>query len=84
MFICDCCGCCCRNLNKSPLYAELDSGNGTCKYLIGNLCSIYDQRPLLCRIDDCYELFFKNSMEREKFYKLNMLVCENLKTNEEE
>lgn len=51
MFKCDCCGACCRHLNLSALYAELDRGDGTCKYLSGNLCSIYEKRPLLCRVD---------------------------------
>ena len=49
MFYCDRCGACCRNLRKSKLYAELDRGDGTCRYLAGNLCSIYENRPLLCR-----------------------------------
>ena len=43
MFKCDCCGCCCRNLQLSDLYSELDRGDGTCKYLVGNLCSIYEK-----------------------------------------
>ncbi len=37
MFSCDCCGCCCRNLKKSELYAQLDRGDGTCIYLKENL-----------------------------------------------
>lgn len=44
MFYCDRCGACCRNLRKSKLYAELDRGDGTCRYLAGNLCSIYENR----------------------------------------
>jgi len=40
MFQCDRCGCCCRNLHKSEIYAELDRGDGVCKYLLGNLCTI--------------------------------------------
>lgn len=49
MFLCDKCGLCCRNLNLSEIYADLDRGDGTCKYLQGNLCSIYEKRPLKCR-----------------------------------
>ena len=37
MFECDVCGHCCRNLDKSPIYLELDKGDGTCKYLVGKL-----------------------------------------------
>ena len=83
MFQCDRCGCCCRNLHKSEIYAELDRGDGVCKYLLGNLCTIYERRPLFCRVDECYELFFSEDMIREDFYKLNMAECEKLKKEEE-
>lgn len=80
MFHCECCGACCRNLNKSELYAELDAGGGVCRYLQGNLCSIYDERPLLCRIDECYEMFFKTQYSLEEYYELNYQICKKLKS----
>jgi len=70
-------------LSKSELYLDLDRGDGICKYLEGNLCLIYEERPLLCRVDDCYELFFKDSISVEEYYKLNMDVCKKLKDMEE-
>ncbi len=79
MFKCDRCGCCCRNLGMSPLYSELDRGDGVCRYLSGNLCSIYEDRPLLCRVDDCYDLFFKEIMDREEYYRQNEEICKALK-----
>lgn len=79
MFTCDKCGMCCRNLHLSPLYAELNDGTGVCKYLKGNLCSIYPNRPLLCRIDECYNHFFKDMMSKDEYYKLNYEVCNQLK-----
>lgn len=79
MFNCDMCGLCCRNLDKSELYSDLHNGNGICKYLRGDLCSIYDNRPLLCRVDECYELFYKKSMTRDEYYKLNYKFCLELK-----
>lgn len=82
MFKCDCCGCCCRNLSKSELYINLDRGDGVCKYLSGNLCSIYNDRPLFCRVDECYELFFKDNMPLEEYYRLNQKECEKLKKQE--
>ena len=82
MFYCDKCGECCRNLDKSPLYTDLDCGNGICKHLVGNLCEIYEERPLICRIDDCYALFFKDSMTRAEFYQLNHAVCIKLKKHQ--
>lgn len=83
MFKCECCGTCCRNLDKSKIYEDLDRGDGTCIYLIGNLCSIYNDRPLLCRVDDCYELYFRKFMNREEYYKLNKKECKNLKSKKE-
>lgn len=82
MFACDQCGECCRNLDKSPIYSELDSGDGTCLYLIGNLCSIYEKRPMLCRIDESYDLLFKDKMTRDEFYKLNQSYCTKLKNHQ--
>lgn len=83
MFQCNQCGECCRHLNLSPLYADLDDGMGVCKYLSGNLCSIYQTRPLLCRIDDSYEAYFKSKISLEEFYRLNNAVCEILKKYKE-
>lgn len=79
MFQCEKCGACCRNLDKSSIYAELDSGGGVCKYLKGNQCSIYNDRPLLCRIDECYDVFFKDQYSLEEYYELNYQVCKKLK-----
>ncbi len=84
MFKCDKCGQCCRNLDKSPVYAELHNGDGVCKYLNGNLCSIYLTRPILCRVDESYELYFKNIMARDKYEELNHEFCIVLKKLEEE
>lgn len=83
MFKCDHCGCCCRNLDKSSLYASLDRGDGICKYLIGNDCSIYENRPLLCRVDESYEQLFSNVMSREHYYQINRDACNNLRKLEE-
>lgn len=80
MFQCDKCGACCRNLRLSSLYKELDRGDGVCKYLDGNLCSIYDNRPLICRVDDSYNVLFKDKLSREEYYRLNYESCIKLKT----
>lgn len=78
MFPCSKCGECCRNLNRSPLYRNMHNGDGICIYLKGNLCSIYQSRPLICRIDDAYDVFFKEKMTLEEYYKLNKEACEHL------
>lgn len=82
MFLCDQCGQCCRQVNLSSLYQELDRGDGVCKYLDGNLCSIYETRPLLCRVDESYEIFFKETMNQDEYYRLNYAACSKLKTKE--
>lgn len=83
MFKCDCCGECCRNLDKSDLYKELNRGDGVCKFLMENLCSIYDNRPLLCRIDDSYDIYFKDKYTKKEYYKLNYEVCKKLQVKGE-
>ena len=80
MFNCDKCGECCRHLYLSPLYKDLDRGDGICKYLADNVCSIYPNRPIKCRIDESYELFFKASYSLEEFYELNKDICNKLKS----
>ena len=42
MFECNQCGLCCRNIDKIPQLKDFHNGNGICKYLHDNKCSIYD------------------------------------------
>lgn len=79
MFKCDQCGDCCRSLYQSHLYAELDCGDGMCIYLEGNLCGIYEDRPLLCRVDECYTVFYQDLMSIEEYYRFNYESCKILK-----
>ena len=79
MFQCSRCGECCRHLDLSPLYRELDRGDGTCIYLASNLCSIYESRPLICRVDESYWAFFAKTLTKEAYYELNHRFCEELK-----
>ena len=76
MFQCDKCGICCRKLNLSPLYAELDRGDGICIYLSGNLCAIYEERPILCIIDESYDAFFASAVSKDEYYRLNFEACD--------
>ena len=62
---------------------NLTGGDGVCRYLDGNLCSIYAERPLLCRVDESYETYFKNKMSKEEYYRQNYRSCELLKKQEE-
>ncbi len=75
----DKCGECCRNLCKSPIYNELHNGDGICMYLKNDICTIYDDRPLVCRIDECYEVMFKEKISYEDYLELNYRFCKELK-----
>lgn len=79
-FKCSQCGECCRHLDRSELYRDLDRGDGICRYLTGNLCSIYETRPLLCRVDESYEAFFSEIYTRDEYYRLNEEACRILKS----
>lgn len=86
MFVCDKCGECCRNLHNSPIYKDLHDGDGVCRYLDGNICSIYEERPLFCRVDECYEAFYKDTLDYNEYLRLNYKCCKilKLKQNKEE
>ena len=61
-FSCDCCGSCCRHLRLfGAMYAFLDNGNGVCRHFDAerNLCSIYAERPLICRVEEGYPAYFR-------------------------
>lgn len=81
MFRCLKCGECCRNLNLNKIFNNLDRGDGTCKYLKGNLCTIYENRPIICRVDESYDVLFKGKISKEEYYKLNYAVCKGLSKN---
>ncbi len=84
VFPCSKCGICCKNIDKVPELKPYDLGNGTCKYLDlnTNLCTIYDTRPDICRVDKMYEIHFKNIYSKEEFYELNLKSCEYLQGKE--
>lgn len=80
MFKCDKCGLCCRHLPNSDLFKDMRLKSGICKYLgQDNLCTIYSQRPIFCRVDDAFDLIFKNNIRKDDYYKLNYEACRKLK-----
>lgn len=81
LFPCDQCGECCRHIDRIPQLASYDRGDGKCRYLEGNLCSIYKERPEICRVDMMYETHYRSQYTREEFYRLNALGCAALKEN---
>ena len=82
MKFCDKCGICCTLFDLLELpeeYQKLNDGSGRCKYLIGNLCSIYDNRPLLCNSTWVYAHFYANTYSWDEYVALTTQRCVVLK-----
>jgi Fe-S-cluster containining protein len=62
-------------LDRVPALSEYDSGNGVCRYLKNNLCEIYDERPMICNVEEMYHLVFKDTMTESEFIAENLKVC---------
>ena len=54
--------------------------DGSCKYLVGNKCSIYDHRPLVCNVAEAYRKFFKDKLTEDEYYDLQERSCAELKS----
>ncbi len=82
-FVCDKCGLCCTQLDKSSIYAELDRGDGVCKFWDEDtrLCTIYKNRPLQCNVNRAYGKWFKDKFSKEEYCQLNYEACRRLKAN---
>lgn len=71
-FPCTSCGACCRSIRHIlPLF---DSGDGSCVHLVDNRCSIYNDRPTICRVDDIKPA----DIDKEVWYKMNLAACDKL------
>jgi len=80
MFPCTKCGLCCQHISGVEELKEFDLGNGVCKYFNykDNGCKIYKNRPLICRVDEMYEKYYKNLFSRREFYIENAKICNRL------
>jgi len=80
-FPCDACGKCCRSLHLSDELDELNRGDGVCKFLNEelNVCSIYDSRPEICRVDVQFNKHFSHKYTWQQFVAINVAVCDELK-----
>lgn len=75
------CGLCCKNIGNNSVLSKLDRGDGTCRHLddISLLCTIYEERPLICGVEDYYKKHLTHLYEWDGFVKMNLEVCEQLK-----
>ena len=80
VFPCIRCGACCRNLDKSPLLADLDRGDGVCRHLDtdSNLCRTYETRPKICRVSEMFSAF-EEHMTWPEYVALNQQACQDLR-----
>ena len=81
-FPCDQCGICCQKVNLANELRFLDRGDGVCKHYdhASRLCSIYNDRPDICRVDRQYEEKFVKLYSWEEFVEINVKACEQLKS----
>jgi hypothetical protein len=81
MFYCDKCGLCCQRLNASDIYKDMHNGNGICYHYDADtkLCTVYEHRPIVCRVDDFYDRYLKNVISLDEYYRLNYESCLKLK-----
>ena len=80
-FPCLKCGTCCTKLDNNKIYSHLDQGNGVCIYFdsASKLCSIYDDRPLICNVEKMYDAHFFKIMSYDEYLKINKEACEILR-----
>ena len=80
MFGCEKCILVVRAYLVCELYGHLDDGTGVCNFdRDTSLCTIYHNRPLICRVDDAYEAFFQDEMTTEQYYEMNYAACRKLR-----
>ncbi len=79
-FPCTACGKCCKNVHLSPQTDYLNRGDGTCRHFDDNtkLCSIYQDRPLVCRVEEYYEKHLADLYKWNDFVKINLAICDKL------
>lgn len=79
-FPCTSCGKCCRRVNLSEHTAYLDRGDGVCRHFNDdtNLCLIYDDRPLICQIENYYKKHLAEHIAWDNFVRLNLEICKKL------
>lgn len=77
MFSCRKCGSCCQQVGRSELFKYLDRGDNICQYYLetSRLCSIYNERPLICRVDAFYDAYLSDQMDQNDYYNLNYEAC---------
>jgi uncharacterized protein len=77
-FPCNSCGLCCQHISGIKELEHFDNGQGVCIHLKNHQCSIYENRPDVCRVDVMYERYYKQLFSWDDFVKENVNVCKGL------
>ena len=77
-FPCTACGLCCKKVHLSEQTSWLNRGDGVCRYFDEqtNLCTIYEQRPLVCRVEEYYLQHLTQHYSWQEFVRINLEVCQ--------
>jgi len=84
-FPCTQCGLCCQHVHLADETRFLDRGDGTCRHYsaASRQCTIYADRPDICRVDRQYALHYARLYNWEEFVALNVQVCRQLEAQSE-
>lgn len=79
-FPCNGCGKCCRQVDKSTETAWLSRGDGVCRHFdeTSRRCTIYAERPLVCRVEEYYVRHLSEQVSWENFVAINLQICASL------
>jgi Fe-S-cluster containining protein len=75
---CSKCGLCCKHAGQVTGFPEETDEKGCCVHLKDNKCSIYENRPLICRVDDFYEVVKSKFENKDQYIAMNITVCNTL------
>jgi len=65
------CGECCKHVAG---FLDTKPGTDECIFLVDNLCSIYEFRPEICRVDTIYHKYFSGT-EYKDFHNYTAEAC---------
>lgn len=75
-FPCIACGLCCQALTEETL-PSLYTGSNSCRYFDydSRQCVIYENRPLICRVEESWKRTYRTVIDEKDFYLMNLECC---------
>ncbi len=81
-FLCKQCGACCRDISANEHLRFMADESGCCIFLKENLCSIYETRPLFCRVEEAYAAFYSDVLSHDQYIEYTENACRLLRMKE--